>query len=268
MTPAYSAYIPCFNAAETLVEVIESVRSQDPAPTEFFVVDDGSTDDSAQRAEAVGAKVLRLGKNCGRGEARRLAVNTATNELVLGCDATNILPPGFSASALRWFKDETVAAVCGDVRQQPGGNAAGRWRGRHLFLQQTERVFSRAVLLSGLGHILRKSHALQVGNFDPTMRTGEDRELSTRLLAAGFAVVADPEVFTLSIDLQSVARVFERYARWHNPVDLWTPRDYLRQIVYSMRVMAPKDLKDGDAAGVLLSLLSPHYQYFMRNRPH
>jgi glycosyltransferase involved in cell wall biosynthesis len=45
-----SAIIPVFNGAAFLADALESVRAQDVAPDEIVVVDDGSTDGSAEIA--------------------------------------------------------------------------------------------------------------------------------------------------------------------------------------------------------------------------
>jgi glycosyltransferase involved in cell wall biosynthesis len=44
MATKISAYIPCHNAAATVLRTIESIEKQSVAPSELFVVDDGSLD--------------------------------------------------------------------------------------------------------------------------------------------------------------------------------------------------------------------------------
>ncbi|MFO1463222.1 MAG: glycosyltransferase family 2 protein [bacterium] len=60
--------IPAFNEAENIVSVIEGIRRQDPS-LGILVVDDGSGDETAQRAAAAGAEVLSLPYNLGYGGA-------------------------------------------------------------------------------------------------------------------------------------------------------------------------------------------------------
>ena len=45
--PKISVLIPCYNAAETLEETLESVAAQTLADFEVIAVDDGSTDETA-----------------------------------------------------------------------------------------------------------------------------------------------------------------------------------------------------------------------------
>src|SRR4051812_25858756 len=65
-----SAYIPAFNCGKTIERTIASLQSQTVAVSEIIVVDDGSTDDTAAVSLQAGARVIRMGANCGRGAAR------------------------------------------------------------------------------------------------------------------------------------------------------------------------------------------------------
>ena len=54
---AYAVIIPAYNAAMTLQEAIESVLAQTVAASDILVIDDGSTDDTAQIAASFGGTV-------------------------------------------------------------------------------------------------------------------------------------------------------------------------------------------------------------------
>ncbi|HEX5307678.1 MAG TPA: glycosyltransferase family 2 protein [Solirubrobacteraceae bacterium] len=62
------AIVPAYNEAEAITETIASIKRQAPG-FDAIVVDDGSTDGTAQRAAAAGAAVLRLPFNLGIGGA-------------------------------------------------------------------------------------------------------------------------------------------------------------------------------------------------------
>lgn len=63
-----AAIIPCFNEAKTIGNVVNAVKTFLP---DVIVVDDGSTDSTAQIANDSGAKVLSLKNNSGKGAALR-----------------------------------------------------------------------------------------------------------------------------------------------------------------------------------------------------
>lgn len=62
------AIVPALNEADTIASVVAEIRAFDPE-FEIVVIDDGSTDETAQRALEAGAKVLRLPLNIGIGGA-------------------------------------------------------------------------------------------------------------------------------------------------------------------------------------------------------
>jgi glycosyltransferase involved in cell wall biosynthesis len=66
--PSYLAIVPAYNEEATVSGVIDSVRRHAPS-FDVAVIDDGSTDATAQLADAAGATVLRLPFNLGIGGA-------------------------------------------------------------------------------------------------------------------------------------------------------------------------------------------------------
>ena len=69
--------IPAFNEAETIPHLIKHLL---PLVNEVVVVDDGSTDNTAEEAKAKGAQVLRHPKRMGKGAALRTGFQYALNE--------------------------------------------------------------------------------------------------------------------------------------------------------------------------------------------
>ena len=93
VAPELSVVIPAYNEAERLPETIEKIRrylAEKASPFELIVVDDGSSDATAERAEqAIGTlgRVIRLGRNRGKGHAVRRGMLAATGARRLMSDA-------------------------------------------------------------------------------------------------------------------------------------------------------------------------------------
>ena len=259
-TRPLSASIVCYNNETTLGETIRSIQAQTVPVDDLLVVDDGSTDGSAAVAAALGARVIGHPANLGRGAARALAMREARHDLVLCVDATGTIEPAFLSRVLPWFDEPHVAAVCSRIDDPRPRGLVRRWRARHLFRTGAQvSVARKASLITG-GSVLRRAAILGIGNFDPDLRYAEDADAGGRLLAAGHDVVFDPRVCMTSTTDNSLAQVLERYWRWSagsNDAPSW--HGYLRQIAYSIKVMARQDLSAGDPAAAAISLLTPHY---------
>ncbi|MBF0625925.1 MAG: glycosyltransferase family 2 protein [Magnetococcales bacterium] len=80
--------IPAFNEAEAIGDVLAELHSQCPhLAREILVIDDGSTDGTAQVAEQAGARVIRHSRNKGYGAALKTGIRAAGTEWVLTLDA-------------------------------------------------------------------------------------------------------------------------------------------------------------------------------------
>jgi glycosyltransferase involved in cell wall biosynthesis len=80
--------ISVFNRAELLERALRSVAAQRPRPpAEVIVVDDGSTDGSAEIAERFGARVIRQPRNLGTAKAKQTGVEAASHEWIALLDS-------------------------------------------------------------------------------------------------------------------------------------------------------------------------------------
>jgi len=81
-----SVVIPAFDEEEGIAAVVEGVLARGPW-REVLVVDDGSSDRTAERAAAAGARVLRHPNNKGNGAAVKTGIREAQGDVVLLMDA-------------------------------------------------------------------------------------------------------------------------------------------------------------------------------------
>ena len=258
-----SAYVPCFNGEATLARAVESIRAPRIPIAELFVINNGSTDRSAEVAESLGVRVIHHAVNLGRGAARARAMTEARHDLVLCCDAGIALKPDFLETAVPWFANPAVAAVFGRFDSVRAETVVERWRSRHLLKAETDMPLARTATLITGGAVIRKSAAAAVGGFNPALYHTEDADLGARLLAAGYAVIMDPSLRIVCTKKNTACEVLERYWRWHAGIDeAVTLASYRKLIAYSIKVLAAADLKAGDPLCVPISLLTPHYQFW------
>lgn len=81
-----SVIIPAFNEADTVGACVAALRGH-PLVDEIIVVDDGSSDDSAQAAAEAGARVIQLAANGGKATALDVGVRAARQDVLLFLDA-------------------------------------------------------------------------------------------------------------------------------------------------------------------------------------
>ena len=88
-----SVIIPAHNAGAWIAETLTSVKTQTYRDVEAVVVDDGSSDTTAQVAESFGATVIRT-HGAGPGGARNMGMAAARGAFLQFLDADDLLAPG------------------------------------------------------------------------------------------------------------------------------------------------------------------------------
>jgi glycosyltransferase involved in cell wall biosynthesis len=106
-----SVLLPAHDEAATITDVVQRCRACVPGLCEVLVVDDGSTDETAERAEAAGARVLRLSPNRGKGGAVRYAAPFVEGEIVVLLDADGQDPPEEIPRLLAALEDDVDLVV-------------------------------------------------------------------------------------------------------------------------------------------------------------
>ncbi|MFL5920418.1 MAG: glycosyltransferase family 2 protein [Gaiellaceae bacterium] len=90
--PFVSVVMPVYNAEKFLPEALESVLAQDYAPFEVIVIDDGSTDGTAQVVERYPEVTCIRQENAGASAARNTGIAAATGEWVANVDGDDWVP--------------------------------------------------------------------------------------------------------------------------------------------------------------------------------
>ncbi len=129
-----SIVIPAFNEEQLILDCLQSIQqsvgaNQRPGFThEVIVVDNNSTDKTAELAKQAGAQVVFEPVNQ-IGRARNTGAAVATGDWLLFVDADSLLNPGMVADILKLI-DSGRYVGCGSVLHMPGlpwwGNAAMR----------------------------------------------------------------------------------------------------------------------------------------------
>ena len=164
--------MPCWNAASTIDRALGSVLAEREVPLECIVIDDGSTDGTADLVEAMAERdprivLLRVPANEGVSNARNRGLGAACGEWLAFHDADDQMLPGGIAALMRSTSDPAVAAVIGqrvwsdgertwlsplydipDIRE-PGRKSIATHPGLLYYASVTGKAYHRS-LLDGL----------------------------------------------------------------------------------------------------------------------
>ena len=195
-TPRISVVMPLYNKAAYVQRAIESVLMQSDAVSEVIVVDDGSTDDSVARVEAMHCPKVRLVRqnNGGVSAARKRGIEEAKEDFICFLDADDVYLSGFVeeiSSLIDRFPTATVYAT-GYLRRWPDGHEAENYLPRVIDQNSAQivcRVF-RAWSRSSFFHIgsscVRKRTFFEHDIFFPMgENVGEDQDVIFRLFEVG-----------------------------------------------------------------------------------
>lgn len=174
--------IPCYNAGTYLGEAIASVRRQSRSTDELIVVDDCSQDGSAERAAALGARVLTTSRNSGHAAARNLGVAAAQGELVAWLDADDFWETEHLATVVALLESFPQAAVAFSGVRRVGAQS-GLWTGFPC-TNRPRRILCesyRATIVPAMSAITRTAELRQIGGFDESIRVAPDFDLWLRM---------------------------------------------------------------------------------------
>lgn len=129
---AVSVVIPAYNEEGTIRNVVtevEKILRQQSVSPEIIVVDDGSIDNTAQRAAEAGARVLRHRSNRGYGAALKTGIASASKKYIVITDADGTYPAQFIPALLAELNraDMVVGARVGKNVNVPLLRRPAKW---------------------------------------------------------------------------------------------------------------------------------------------
>jgi cellulose synthase/poly-beta-1,6-N-acetylglucosamine synthase-like glycosyltransferase len=214
-----TAIVPAYNEAETVAETVRSLRGQTLAPAEIVVVDDCSTDSTAEVAREAGATVVRPPANTGsKAGAQTFALQGIETEFVLAVDADTTLAEDAIERLAAALDDADVAAACGFVLPR---RVRTVWeRGRYIeymlafsFFKRIQDHFGKPLISSGCFSIYRTELLRGAGGWS-TRTMAEDMDLTWTLYRADHKVRFVPDAVAYPIEPQDFRFLSKQLRRW------------------------------------------------------
>jgi len=189
---AISCIVPVFNGEAFIGEALESVFAQTLLPAEVIVVDDGSSDRTADVVRRFGKRVRYLRQqNAGPAAARNRGIEAASGELIAFLDADDLwLEEKLARQAQRFARRPELEISLTHVRNF--------WVAE--LRAEEERMQDHPLATSALpGYVTQAMMARRrvfetVGPFDEKLRVGEDTDWFLRASDCGAVLEVLPDV--------------------------------------------------------------------------
>ena len=206
-SPLISVLVPCYNYERYVGEAIESVLAQDYPNFELIVVDDGSSDGSAEvisrtlqsvtTGNCCRTQFIRQ-ENAGVSAALNTALAAAQGVFIATFDADDLMPQGRVSLQVRYLIEHPEVGCLG------GRTVRVDHQGEHLPSKEKDRPVERydfaqalaaALVVGGNIAVYRHDVMDEVGGYDPGIRV-QDFQMTLKVAHAGYFVDVLPDVVT------------------------------------------------------------------------
>lgn len=125
MSPIFSIIIPVYNSEVQITRLLDAILGQQCEEIELILVDDGSTDSSAEICNQYASRDHRITvihqKNRGPSSARNAGLRTACGKYIIFADSDDFILPGALATLARAMEDDCDLLVHGHLAETETG---------------------------------------------------------------------------------------------------------------------------------------------------
>lgn len=200
--PMVTIVVPAYNEGVVIQPALRALTELDYPNFEVIVVDDGSTDDTYQKAMAISRESLTVPirvvtkKNAGKAEALNTGMTLAQGEFVLNMDGDTKLSRNTLRVCIPHFDNPAIGAVAGNVkvlnRENIWTNIQSLEYVEGLAMARKAQSFMRSVnIIPGPLGMFRKTVLQQVGGYDHDT-FAEDCDLTLKMLMKGWHIAYEP----------------------------------------------------------------------------
>ncbi|MFD0573424.1 bifunctional polysaccharide deacetylase/glycosyltransferase family 2 protein [Kitasatospora gansuensis] len=219
VTEPVSVIVPAYNESAGIEAAVRSLLASDH-PVEIIVVDDGSTDGTADLVEALrlpGVRVIRQ-QNAGKPAALNTGIAAASCQLLVMVDGDTVFEPDAVRMIVQPFANRRVGAVSGNAKVVNRGGLLGRWQHIEYVVgfNLDRRLFDLAECMPtvpGAVGAFRREALLRIGGVSDTT-LAEDTDLTMALCRDGWRVVYEERAKAWTEAPASLGALWKQRYRW------------------------------------------------------
>ncbi|MBV6697038.1 bifunctional polysaccharide deacetylase/glycosyltransferase family 2 protein [Kitasatospora aureofaciens] len=219
VTEPVSVIVPAYNEVAGIEPAVRSLLASDH-PVEVIVVDDGSTDGTADLVESLDLPYVRVirQENAGKPAALNTGIAAARAELLVMVDGDTVFEPDAVRMLVQPFADPAVGAVSGNAKVVNRGGLLGRWQHIEYVVgfNLDRRLFDLGECMPtvpGAVGAFRRSALLAVGGVgEETL--AEDTDLTMALCRDGWRVVYEERAKAWTEAPASLSALWRQRYRW------------------------------------------------------
>ncbi|MCD2198130.1 bifunctional polysaccharide deacetylase/glycosyltransferase family 2 protein [Actinomycetospora endophytica] len=214
-----SVIVPAYNEKENIAATVRSLVASEH-PVEVLVVDDGSTDGTAEIVDGLrlpNVRVLRQA-NGGKPSALNAGIAHARHELIVMIDGDTVFEPATIGRLVGPFADPTVGAVAGNAKVASRRGLISRWQHIEYVMgfnvdRRVYDVLRCMPTIPGAIGAFRRGVLLEVGGVsDDTL--AEDTDLTMAICRTGWRVVYEDSARAWTEAPATLAQLWRQRYRW------------------------------------------------------
>ncbi|QGN45898.1 bifunctional polysaccharide deacetylase/glycosyltransferase family 2 protein [Micromonospora sp. WMMD558] len=237
VTEPVSVIVPAYNEAANIAATVRSLVASAYPALEVIVVDDGSSDGTAEIVERMrlrGVRVVRQA-NAGKPAALNTGIRAARANLLVLVDGDTVFQPDTVYRLVQGFADPTVGAISGNTKVANRRRLLGRWQhleyviGFNLDRRMYDVLECMPTIPGAIG-AFRREVLLAVGGV-PADTLAEDTDLTMKVLRAGWRVVYEEAAIAWTEAPSTLRQLWRQRYRWcyGTMQAMWKHRHALRE---------------------------------------
>lgn len=215
-----SIVVPAYNEAANIAATVRSLLASDYPQVDVIVVDDGSTDGTAdivERLRLPGVTVIRQ-PNAGKPTALNTGIAHARSEILVLVDGDTVFEPDAVGKLVQPLHSCDVGAVSGNTKVANRRGLLGRWQHLEYVIgfNLDRRMFDVARCMPtvpGAIGAFRRAAIMDVGGVS-SETLAEDTDFTMALIRAGWRVVYAPDAIAWTEAPASLRQLWRQRYRW------------------------------------------------------